>query len=81
MARENTTIIPANQNPIPIESSNLNNLPFSFKLNDTNFKIWSRMIEVHAAGLNKLGYLNGDTPKVGKNSSRYGKWCVEDAIV
>lgn len=47
-------------NPIEIPSSNnLNNLPFALNLNDTNYKIWSRMIEVHAAGLNKLGYLNG----------------------
>lgn len=46
------------------ESSNINAMPFAFKLNDTNFKVWSRMMEVHAAGLDKLGYLNGKTPKV-----------------
>ena len=65
MAKEKTTITVINQNhPNTIELPNSSNLPFGFRLNNTNFKIWSRMIEVHAAGLNKLGYLNGQTPKV-----------------
>jgi hypothetical protein len=55
----NTSIIPIKHTPVSVESPNLNNLPFGFKLNEKNFKIWSQMIELHAAGLNKLGYLNG----------------------
>ena len=81
MAEENKAITAINQNPNPIEIHNTNNLPISFRLNETNFKIWSRMIEVHAAGLNKLGYLNGQTSKVDENNGEYAKWCTEDATV
>ena len=38
------------------------------------------MIEVHAAGLNKLGYLNGQTPKVDEKNDGYTKRCTDEAI-
>ncbi|KAB5521558.1 hypothetical protein DKX38_025877 [Salix brachista] len=70
---------------MPVETStlntNLNTLPFGFKLNESNFKIWSRMIELHAAGLNKLGYLTGKDSRVEEGNSGYSKWCTEDAVV
>ena len=83
MVEENKAIqvINQNPNPNPIELHNSNNLPIGFRLNDTNFKIRSRMIEVHAIGLNKLGYLNGQTPKVDKSNGEYTKWCTKEATV
>jgi hypothetical protein len=77
----NTSIIPINQTSISAETPNLNTLPFGFKLNKTNFKIWSRMLELHAAGLNKLGYLTGQNARVEEGNSGYSKWCTEDAVV
>ena len=65
MAGERTGITVINRNPTPIELPNSNNLPFGFSLNDTNFKIWSRMIEVHVAQLNKLGYIKWSDSKDG----------------
>ncbi|KAB5525212.1 hypothetical protein DKX38_022961 [Salix brachista] len=62
-------------------NTNLNTLPFGFKLNESNFKIWSRMIELHAAGLNKLGYLTGKDSRVEEGNPGYSKWCTEDAVV
>jgi hypothetical protein len=77
----NTSIIPINQTSISAETPNLNTLPFGFKLNETNFKIWSRMLELHAAGLNKLGYLTGQNARVEEGNCGYSKWCTEDAVV
>jgi hypothetical protein len=77
----NTSIIPINQTSISAETPNQNTLPFGFKLNETNFKIWSQMIELHAAGLNKLGYLTGQNARVEEGNSGYSKWCTEDAVV
>ena len=85
MDETNTSIIPTNQTPMSAETSNLNTnlntLPFGFKLNESNFKIWSRMIELHAAGLNKLGYLTGKDSRVEEGNSGYSRWCTEDAVV
>lgn len=67
--------------PASNESPNLSALPFEFKLNDSNHKIWSRMMEVHAEGLNTMGYLNGQTPAVEETEPRFSKWHTEDAIV
>lgn len=63
------------------EPSNINTVPFTLKLNDTNFKVWSKMMEVHAAGLNELGYLSGKTVKVEEEDPGYSKWVIEDAVV
>ncbi|KAL9401218.1 hypothetical protein Peur_005067 [Populus x canadensis] len=54
----NTSIIPVNQTSISAETPNLNTLPFGFKLNETNFKMWSlvrgwllKTMEPHLIGL------------------------------
>jgi len=39
------------------------------------------MIELHAAGLNKLGYLTGQNARVEEGNSGYSKWCIEDVVV
>jgi len=77
----NTSIIPINHTPVSVESPNLNNLPFGFKLNEKNFKMWLRMIELHAAGLNKLGYLNGQNARMEEGNPGYSRWCIEDTVV
>ncbi|KAB2597903.1 hypothetical protein D8674_000823 [Pyrus ussuriensis x Pyrus communis] len=41
------------------ESTNINAIPFGFWLSDSNFKVWSKMMEIHASGLGKQGYLMG----------------------
>ena len=39
------------------------------------------MIELHAAGLNKLGYLNGQNARMEEGNPGYSRWCIEDAVV
>lgn len=64
-----------------LQTPNLSALPFEFKSNDSNYKMWSRMMEVHAEGLNMMGYLNGQTPVVEETELGFSKWHTEDAIV
>ncbi|XP_068339064.1 uncharacterized protein [Pyrus communis] len=64
-----------------MESTNISGVPFGIRLNDTNFKVWSKMMEVHAAGLGKHGYLTGKIPVMEEDSPGYTKWVTEDAIV
>ncbi|KAM1729994.1 hypothetical protein ACFX12_020306 [Malus domestica] len=63
------------------ESTNINGIPFRFRLSDTNFKVWSNMMEVHVLGLGKQGYLTGKIPAIDKDDPGYVKWSTEDAIV
>ncbi|KAB2617589.1 hypothetical protein D8674_013458 [Pyrus ussuriensis x Pyrus communis] len=39
------------------------------------------MMDVHAAGLGKHGYLTGKIPVMEEDSPGYTKWVTEDAIV
>ncbi|XP_070665261.1 uncharacterized protein [Malus domestica] len=63
------------------ESTNINAVPFGFRLSDSNFKVWSKMMEVHASGLGKQGYLTSKIPAVDEDDPGYVKWATEDAIV
>ncbi|KAA8517356.1 hypothetical protein F0562_017638 [Nyssa sinensis] len=56
-------------------------MPFGFKLNGSNYSIWSQMMELHVTGQGKLGYLTGKTPQVDESNSAFMKWYTEDAIV
>lgn len=63
------------------EFSNIHGL-FGFKVNDTNCKVWSRMMEIHVAGLNKLGDLiNGQIAMVDETEHGYLKWLTKATIV
>lgn len=63
------------------ESPSLSALLFGFKLNDLNYKIWSKMMKVHPEGLYKMSYLNGKTQIVDETELGFMKWHIEDAIV
>lgn len=63
------------------ESTNISGISFGYRLNDTNWKVWSKMMEVHASGLGKQGYLTGKFPVIAEDSSGYAKWVTENAIV
>lgn len=66
---------------IPNEFTNISSIPFRYRFNDTNWKVWSKMMEVHASGLDKHGYLIGKIPVIAEHSLGYTKWVTEDAIV
>lgn len=70
-----------NSNPVVTIQSDSSAIPFGIKLNGSNYTIWSQMMELHAAGQGKFGYLTGETPRVDQSDPGYAKWRKEDAIV
>ncbi|KAM1207624.1 hypothetical protein COP2_008434 [Malus domestica] len=74
-------LVPVHTMSNPGESTNINAIPFGFQLSDSNFKVWSKMMEVHASGLGKLRYLIGKIPAIEKDAPGYARWSTEDAIV
>ncbi|KAM1094124.1 hypothetical protein FF1_009168 [Malus domestica] len=65
----------------PNESNKINAIPLWFRLSDSNFKVWLKMMEVHASGLGKQGYLTGKISAIDEDDPGYVKWSTEDAIV
>lgn len=65
---------------IPSQSTNINILPFGFKLNDSNYKIWSKMLEVYTSELGQLDYLTMKILEPEEDDPSHLKWVTEDAI-
>ncbi|KAK2969271.1 hypothetical protein RJ640_021990 [Escallonia rubra] len=47
--------------------------PISIKLNDTNYGLWSQVVEMYISGKDKLGYINGDLPQPQEIDPRFRK--------
>ena len=47
-------------------------------LNDTNFRLWSKLIEMRIGARNKLGYLTGDIAKPESGDPRLESWVTEN---
>ncbi|CAL9018125.1 unnamed protein product, partial [Prunus brigantina] len=50
--------------------------PTGITLTETNYALWSQVMELRIASREKLGYLTGDTPQPPKSSSTYNQWCT-----
>jgi hypothetical protein len=66
------------QYPPPANSSTT---PISIKLNDSNFALWSQVVEMYISGKDKLGYINEDFPQPLKTDLTFRRWQTENAIV
>ncbi|KAF2288640.1 hypothetical protein GH714_009742 [Hevea brasiliensis] len=53
----------------------------NIKLNDSNYALWSQVIEMYISGKDKLGYINGDLPQPPETDPSFCKWRTENAIV
>ena len=51
------------------------------KLNDTNYALWSQVVEMYISGKDKLGYINGEFPQPQETDPGYRKWRTENAVV
>ncbi|KAK3001372.1 hypothetical protein RJ639_022154 [Escallonia herrerae] len=51
------------------------------KLNDTNYGLWSQVVEMYISGKDKLGYINGDLPQPQETDPSFIKWRTENAVV
>ncbi|CAL9019800.1 unnamed protein product [Prunus brigantina] len=60
---------------VTIQSDNAP-FPTGITLTETNYALWSQVMELRIASREKLGYLTGDTPQPPKSSSTYNQWCT-----
>ncbi|CAB4268758.1 unnamed protein product [Prunus armeniaca] len=55
--------------------------PTSVTLTQTNYALWSQVMEMRIAAREKLGYLTSNTPQPHQFSSTYNKWCPENVLI
>ena len=55
--------------------------PIGIKLDGSNYALWSQVVEMYIPGKDKLGYINGDSPKPPKTDPSIRRWQTENAIV
>ncbi|KAJ0089835.1 hypothetical protein Patl1_14911 [Pistacia atlantica] len=51
------------------------------KLNETNYALWSQVVEMYISSKDKLGYINGDIPQPSSIDPTFRKWRTDNAIV
>ncbi|KAJ8768201.1 hypothetical protein K2173_021141 [Erythroxylum novogranatense] len=51
--------------------------PTSVVLDETNFPLWSQLMEMRIGARNKIGYLIGEMVKPAKNDSSYATWLID----
>lgn len=52
--------------------------PTGIILDDTNYQLWSQLMEMHIGARNKLGFLNGDTKKPESGEKQIENWLTEN---
>ncbi|KAI4355996.1 hypothetical protein L6164_000050 [Bauhinia variegata] len=56
-------------------------VPIGIKLDDTNYGLWSQVVEMYISGRDKWGYINGDLPQPPETDPSFRKWRTENAVV
>ena len=51
------------------------------KLDDTNYALWSQVMEIYISGKDKLGYVNGDIPQPSPTDPNFRRWRTENSLV
>ncbi|CAL2227816.1 unnamed protein product [Prunus armeniaca] len=72
-----TDSTPPSSQIITIHSDNTP-FPTSIILTETNYALWSQVMEMRIAAYEKLGYLTSNAPQPSKLSFTYNKWCMEN---
>ncbi|XP_022889208.1 uncharacterized protein LOC111404668 [Olea europaea var. sylvestris] len=58
-----------------------NSIPIGIKLDDTNYALWSQIMEMYISGKDKIDYVNGDSPLPPQTDPNFRKWRTDNAIV
>ena len=56
-------------------------VPFSIKLDGTNYALWFRIVEMYRCNKDKLGYVNSDFLQPPQIDQSFRKWHTDNAIV
>ena len=51
-----------NKASVSTPTSDTSAAPIGVKLDDTNYALWSQVVEMYISGKDKLGYINGEFP-------------------
>ncbi|KAK2986457.1 hypothetical protein RJ640_011895 [Escallonia rubra] len=74
-------IIPATlytQQPQIIVQQDNSAFPTGIVLDETNFPLWSQLMEMRIEARNKVGYLIGETVKLATNDPGYATWITDN---
>jgi hypothetical protein len=52
-----------------------------FKLDGTNYALWSQIFEMFISGKDKLIYMNDDLPQLEPNDPSFRRWRTENSVV
>ncbi|KAK2965861.1 hypothetical protein RJ640_027148 [Escallonia rubra] len=55
--------------------------PIDIKQEDSNYGLWSQVVEMYISGKDKLGYINGDLPQPQETDPSFRKWRTENVVV
>ena len=67
--------------PTPIPTTDSETAPIGIKLDDTNYALWSQVIEMYISGKDKLGYINGDLLQPPTTDPSFRRWRTENTNV
>lgn len=80
--QERNPIVQAtSHNPLPnpiIIQQDTSGFPVSIILNETNYMLWSQLMEMRIGARNKVGYLTGAVAKPAPNDPNYATWITEN---
>jgi hypothetical protein len=80
--QERNPIVQAtSHNPLPnpiIIQQDTSGFPVSIILNETNYTLWSQLMEMRIGARNKVGYLTGAVAKPAPNDPNYATWITEN---
>ncbi|KAJ0013569.1 hypothetical protein Pint_20274 [Pistacia integerrima] len=69
------------QTPTPTMITEPSAAPIGITLNETNYALWSQVVEMYISGKDKLEYINGDIPQPSLIDPKFCKWRTDNAIV
>ena len=80
MADFNPIVLTASNNSIPSIIIHQDNSAFSTSiiLDETNYQLWSQLMEMHIGARNRAGYLTGKMKKPAPEDPNYGEWITKD---
>lgn len=70
-----------NSNSIIVQNIQDAPFPAGVILDDTNFPLWSQLMEMHIGARNKLGFLTGTSVKPATNEKTIGTWTTDNSRV
>jgi hypothetical protein len=65
----------------PTYSTESATAPIGIKLDNSDYGLWSQVVEMYISGKDKLGFINGDYPPPPTTDPSFRKWRTDNAIV